>query len=69
MKFSLGERPSTIVHVDLRIDDEGDVCLEANGTPLLYLYANTGKLGRCYIGESLHKSGFALDAGGYIELE
>lgn len=69
MKFSVQPNPLDIIHFSISVDDDGDLCLEANGTPLLYLFAKSGKLGRRYIGESLHKSGFALDADGYIELE
>ena len=67
MKFQLAsnsvEEP---VRIGMSIDCAHDVCITANGIPMLYITAH-GYLMRCYRVDSIKRMGFKVNEEGQIE--
>lgn len=67
MKFQLAsnsvEEP---VRIGMSIDCDHDVCITADGIPMLYITAH-GYLMRCYRGDLFKSMGFKVNKEGQIE--
>lgn len=67
MKFQLeGNTVEEPVRIGMSIDSDHDVCITANGIPMLYITAH-GHLMRCYRGDSIKRMGFKVNKEGQIE--
>jgi hypothetical protein len=66
MKF-ITDDPDDAVHMSLKVDDDGDVALMANGHTLLWVMRDQGNISMCEgYGEELTDLGFTLSELGAV---